>query len=162
MSSYLIDHVSVLPHYQRSIRFDVDVGREDVLKSYVMTNSGAATLAELAQFLHAGNQAAFTWTGPYGTGKSALAVYLAALADRDSKIRKLAQQMLPNNSTGDFVRSMFGTQGKRWKVVPITGDRRNIYELINEGLKKAGFTKKGAIPKTAEGLIQRVEEASFS
>jgi hypothetical protein len=162
MKKFLIDHVAVLPHYQRSIRFDADIGREDVLKSYVMTSSGLATLSELSKFLIDGNQAAFTWTGPYGTGKSALAVYLSALADRDSKIRKLSQQMLPGDTSGDLIRQVFSSQGKKWKVVPITGDRRNLFELINDGLKRAGFTKKGPVPSTADGLIQRVEEASTS
>ena len=162
MSKYLIDHVTVLPHYQRSIRFDSDIGRADVLKSYVMTSSGVATLAELSQSLESGSQAAFTWTGPYGTGKSALAVYLAALADRNSQIRNLSQQMLPNNSSGELIGRVFGTQGGLWRVVPITADRRSLFELINDGLKRAGFIKKGAVPKTADRMIQRVEEASAS
>lgn len=162
MTKYLIDHVTVLPHYQRSIRFDSDIGREDVLKSYVMTSSGVATLAELSQFLKSGNQAAFTWTGPYGTGKSALAVYLAALADRDSKIRTLSQHMLPSDHSGDLIKETFGSQGKKWKVIPITSDRRSLFDLINDGLKRAGFTKSGAVPRTADRLIQRVEEASAS
>ena len=160
MTRYLSDHVSVLPHYQRSIRFDSDIGKEDVLKSYVMTASGVTTLSELAQFLVNGQQAAFTWTGPYGTGKSALAVYLAALADRDSKIRKVAREMLPPDVQGELVSSIFGEKGAKWKVIPVTGDRRSLFDLINDGLKNAGFAKSGRIPNNAKGVLQRVEEAS--
>lgn len=160
MTTFLIDHVSVLPHYQRSIRFDSDIGKADVLNSFVMTSSGVTTLSELSQFIEGGNQAAFTWTGPYGTGKSALAVFLAALADRDSKIRKVAREMLPSDSQGELVNSVFGDQGRKWKVIPVTGDRRGLFELINDGLKKAGFAKSGPPPNAADRVVKRVEEAS--
>ena len=160
LNKFLIDHVSVVPHYQRSIRIDTDIGREEVLRSYVLTSSSLTTLAELSQIILSGNQAAFTWTGPYGTGKSALAVFLSGLIDGDSKVRKIARKMLPNDPLSDRIDAAFLRSRASWKVIPVTADRSSPFELINNGLKRAGFKKPGPVPKTADGLIQRVEEAS--
>ena len=52
------------------------------LEGFVCPQSSAVVLETMAQHLSGSGQGAFTWTGPYGSGKSSLVVALSALAGK--------------------------------------------------------------------------------
>ena len=64
--------------FQRSIRIDTDFEDNNVLSSYVNSATSNRALKELCNHISTSGQCAFTWTGPYGSGKSSLAVMLNA------------------------------------------------------------------------------------
>ena len=84
----LADRVTVARRFQRAIRIDTDVDDPFALEGFVCTQSSASVLQTMAQHLSEAGHSAFTWTGPYGSGKSSLVVALSALVGTDSHARE--------------------------------------------------------------------------
>jgi len=88
MASNVSRSIRVAARFQRSVQLESDLSREDALDGYVLNDSGALALETIARYLNSSQQRAFTWTGPYGGGKSTLALALAQLAGGAPAIRK--------------------------------------------------------------------------
>ena len=73
----LTEIVRISRHYQRSIRVDADLGRHDALAGYICHSTATSVLESMSRQVTETNQRSFTWTGPFGGGKSSLAVGLA-------------------------------------------------------------------------------------
>ncbi|WP_205929499.1 hypothetical protein, partial [Pseudomonas viridiflava] len=74
----LADILQISHQYQRSIRIVADIGRSDALDGYIFHSTAATVVEGMSRQLAATNQRSFTWTGPFGGGKSSLAVALAS------------------------------------------------------------------------------------
>ena len=70
----LAERVTVSRRFQRAIRIDTDLGDPLALEGFVCPQSSAAVLETMARHVAETGQGAFTWTGPYGSGKSSLVV----------------------------------------------------------------------------------------
>lgn len=125
-TTFLINHVELTPHFQRSIRIDTDLNEEDVLKGYVLQPTAKTLLENLANSLLNSKQSAFTWTGPYGGGKSSLALLLSSLVSPNRKVKDQARSILSLNEGSDIWRAFEG----KWFFLPITGSREPIIDLI--------------------------------
>ena len=79
----LAERVAVSRRFQRAIRIDSDLGDPLALEGFVCPPSSAMVLEAMAQHLSESGQGAFTWTGPYGSGKSSLVIALSALLGKD-------------------------------------------------------------------------------
>ena len=84
----LADRIHVARRYQRAIRIDTDVGNPAALEGFVCPASSAEVLETMARYVAEGGQGAFTWTGPYGSGKSSLAVALSAALNGGKALRR--------------------------------------------------------------------------
>ena len=69
----LSDIVQISRQYQRSIRVDADIGRADALAGYICHATATAVVDGMCKQLSKTEQRCFTWTGPFGGGKSSLA-----------------------------------------------------------------------------------------
>ena len=128
MANKLSEHVTVNRQFLRSIRLDADLGRADAMQGYILQPSAQTVLDTMAKHLLNTQQRAFTWTGPYGGGKSSLALVLASLAGGDGPVRKAARATL-GVQTNDGLQRYFG--GKTpWAVLPIVGKRASIIDEI--------------------------------
>lgn len=78
MSKKLSELVSVHRNFLRSIRLDTDLGRADAISGYILQSPAKQLLDITGSYLLESQQKAFTWTGPYGGGKSSLALTLAS------------------------------------------------------------------------------------
>jgi len=85
-------------------------------------------------------QCAFTWTGPYGSGKSSLAVILAALLNGSQSIRNQAEDILGQNLS-DSILSLLPLKTKGWRILPVVGRRENPVQVIGESIQSAGMLK---------------------
>ena len=72
MSKKLSELVSVHRNFLRSIRLDTDLGRADAISGYILQSPAKQLLDITGSYLLESQQKAFTWTGPYGGGKSSL------------------------------------------------------------------------------------------
>jgi len=72
MANKLSQHVTVNRQFLRSVRLDADLGRVDAMQGYILQPSAKTLLETTANHLLYTQQRAFTWTGPYGGGKSSL------------------------------------------------------------------------------------------
>jgi hypothetical protein len=98
----LQDNISVAPRYARAINLERDAGSVDGLDGYVITTTAQACLQRLALALeeHTTHRA-WTLTGPYGSGKSAFALFLASLLGPSSTAAgRTARRMLKEQHQG--------------------------------------------------------------
>lgn len=132
----LADSVEVSRQFLRSVRVDVDLGRADALDGYICQGTASSLLENMSRQILQSQQRAFTWTGPYGGGKSSLALALCSLVGRDAKIRARAKKVLDLRA-GSPVGKAFAATGDGWLVVPVVGRREGVVGAISAALAKA-------------------------
>jgi len=131
---------SINRHFQRSIRIDNEISKE-FLEHFIFHDTGKKTLNQIANSFINTNQSGFTLTGPYGTGKSSLALFLQALVNDNTKIKKLAINKSKFNSKGHFAKLFLSK--KKWFVLKIVGSKTDLIEAfaenINENIRLTKF-----------------------
>jgi hypothetical protein len=132
----LADVVNISRQFQRSIRIDADLGREDGLRGYICQGTARAVLEGTARQILETKQRAFTWTGPYGGGKSSLALALCSLVHPQPSIRETAQHVLGLNND-DLVLKAFDPGKNGWLVVPVVGRRTSVVQELYRALTKS-------------------------
>jgi hypothetical protein len=155
----LAELVKVSRQYQKSIRIDTDIGHTSALQGYISHSSAQAALATMAKQISESSQRAFTWTGPYGGGKSSLAVALAGALSGESTVRFSAREALNLKSTSIFDMALPVRNG--WLTLPIVGERTSILASLIEALKKnRNLTKssKAVQPTNATELVAAICE----
>ena len=155
----LAERVSVSRRFQRAIRIDTDLDDPFALEGFVCPRSSAIVLETMAQHLSETGQAAFTWTGPYGSGKSSLVVALSTLIGPDAEARREAASVLGVETASTVWRAMPFKQ-KGWKVLPIVGRRGRPEQLVEEAIRarKLGGqgSRRGWSEKQALDTLQRI------
>lgn len=129
----LADAVEISRQFLRSVRLDADYGRNDALYGYVLQGSGQSALEAMARQIQETQQRAFTWTGPYGGGKSSLALALCSLVHTEAKVRKAARTTL-GLSADNIVLKAFNAGRDGWAVLPIVGKRAPVQQEIGRAL----------------------------
>ena len=71
--------VRIARRFQKSINISADIGDQSALEGFICPQSSRQLLDQMAKHIQSTGQGAFTWTGPYGSGKSSLAVALAGV-----------------------------------------------------------------------------------
>jgi hypothetical protein len=132
----LSDVVTIARQFLRSVRLDTDLGREDALSGYICQGTARSLLESMARQLVETKQRAFTWTGPYGGGKSSLALMLCSLVGGQSKLRSKAKQILGLDDASPVHRA-FDARGEGWLVVPVVGKRADVATEVAAALDKA-------------------------
>ena len=122
--------VDVAPRFLRSINLYNDWKQSSSASGYIVTPNVAQALEQLSVGLMSANgQRAFTLTGPYGTGKSAFAVFLCQLLNRDTKKADQADKMMSteySNLNSKFKRIRFADGSKEgFLLIPVTAPRGN-------------------------------------
>ncbi|MCA9164743.1 MAG: hypothetical protein KDA62_17250, partial [Planctomycetales bacterium] len=129
--------VHVARRFLRSIRIDTDLGEADALEGFVCPQSSADVLATMARHVSETGQGAFTWTGPYGSGKSSLVIALSALLNGNVGLQKQAAQVFGAALT-KTMRSRLPTGTKGWRVLPVVARRDTPVAVIGDEVKRAG------------------------
>ena len=129
----MMDHVHIARRFLRSIRIDTDLSDPATLDGFICPHSFAEMLTAMSKHASETGQGAFTWTGPYGSGKSSLAVALGAFLNGNSTLQKKAAQLFGHELT-DEIRSVFPTGTKGWRVVPVVGSRDHPVQVIGDAL----------------------------
>ena len=141
----LSDYVEISRQFLRSVRVDADYGREDALHGYICQGTARSLLESMAKQIIETKQRAFTWTGPYGGGKSSLALVLCSLVSPNPIIRKKAQELL-DLSSQDLINRAFPASNDGWLVLPLVGRRENVVyaidQVLNDADSKNGMSEK--------------------
>jgi hypothetical protein len=136
MSQYLNEIVRVSRRFTRSVRVDTDFGDPAALEGYICSQSAADALLLMGRHREATSHGAFTWTGPYGSGKSSLAIALAAvLAGSDQDMAKLFEAAHPRDAAE--ITRLFRPTDRQWSVVPIVGQRTDPTTAIEAAIQQA-------------------------
>ena len=117
----LSEVVKVSSRFQRSIRIDSDIGNHEIIESYVCPQSAIEVLVNMANGRVHASEAAFTWTGPYGSGKSSLVVALNALIGKDPNLKKIIEKSCNKNDLKIIQKSFNVSRKNGWDFLPIVG-----------------------------------------
>ncbi|MGI9250001.1 MAG: ATP-binding protein [Pseudohongiellaceae bacterium] len=134
--------VHITRRFLRSIRIDSDLGDTTALEGFVCPQSSADILSTMARHVSESGQGAFTWTGPYGSGKSSLVVALGALlASSGRKLQGKAAKIFGRKLTSDIHGAM-PTGSRGWRILPVVARRDSPVAVIGEAMKNAGLIKR--------------------
>lgn len=133
----LCDHITIARRFQRSVRIDTDLCTSEALAGFICTRSSSELLLSMANHIKETEQGAFTWTGPYGSGKSSLVIVLSALLSADPKIKRTVSHIVSSEVTSE-IQHILPTGTKGWKILPVVGRREQPYKVFGEGLETLG------------------------
>ena len=159
----LAERVHVARRYQRAIRIDTDLGDPAALEGFVCPQSSAETLETMARHALQTGHGAFTWTGPYGSGKSSLAVVLGALLNGKGDLRGEAQSIV-GNKVSSLILEAFPPRSRGWRVLPIAGRRDRPAQVIGEAIADSGLLKvhRGSSAWSEKKVLTAVEDIAAS
>jgi len=121
----LIDKIGVNTHYTRSINLERDADSQAVVEAYIPTSRALRTLERMAEALKADESPrAWSLVGPYGSGKSSFAVFLAhLLGPTSAATTQAARVTLKQNDQA----------GLRNKLTGITKDSEGYCTILITG-----------------------------
>jgi hypothetical protein len=154
----LSDAVTISRQFVRSIRIDTDFGREDSLSGYICQGTARNVLEAMARQVQATSQRAFTWTGPYGGGKSSLALLLCSLVGKDKRLREQARKIIDVEETHP-ISQVFSAGPEGWTVLPIVGQRGSVVQSLSSALRTARGIRRGTNFGRDSLIDQLVHEA---
>ncbi len=150
------DNLQLTNRFQRAIRIDSDVYDSRAIDGFYCPPSSAEAISVMVENMAHGKQCAFTWTGPYGSGKSSLVVFFCALLSRDVKLRKRAFASLDKQLATKF-KKQFGRVS--WQIIPVVGRRGNPIAVIGEALESQSIVQlKSNQTWTESRLMSTVEK----
>ena len=172
----LSKRVRVARRFLRSIRIDTDLGEASALEGFVCPQSSADVLVTMVRHVSETGQGAFTWTGPYGSGKSSLVIAFAALLNGNAGPQDQAARLF-GRKLSNTLRKALPTGEKGWRVLPVVARREDPVAVIGDAMKKTrlvarrprgGWTETKLIdalidaaaakPRTHGGLILFIDE----
>lgn len=135
------DPVIITPRFRRSVRLDTDFASATAIDGFHCPASFQAAISFMAAHVADTEQGAFTWTGPYGGGKSSLAVALACLFGAPKAIYEQAASLF-GETVVNALKSALPYFPSRWDVLPLVTERRSIAvqlaELLDLPTKSGG------------------------
>ena len=145
------ESATVTPRFRRSVRLDTDFASATAIDGFHCPASFQAAIAFMAAHIADTEQGAFTWTGPYGGGKSSLAVALACLFGAPKPIREQAASLFGEDVV-TALKSALPYFPSRWDVLPLVTERRSIVGQLAEtlGLPTSPSTSTSALLREIE------------
>ena len=134
------EKISVAQRFQKSIRIDDDFGSVEALEGFICTDSSKDSLEKMCNIMSqetsSGDmRAAFTWTGPFGCGKSSLAVAFGSILCGNKSQRNKNAQFI-SKPIAERVWNALEPKTKGWHVLPISAEREKAHTLIAKKLIK--------------------------
>ena len=121
----MTDSVIITPRFRRSVRINTDYASPTALEGFHCPASFQSAITFMASHIAETEQGAFTWTGPYGGGKSSLALALACLFGAPRAVREQAASAFGDRVT-DTLEATLPSFPSRWDVLPFVTERRSI------------------------------------
>lgn len=160
--------IAVSPRFARSVSLVRDAHRTDALHGYILTPIGRTILRRLSDALR-GDSPTRAWsiTGPYGSGKSAFALFTAQLLSGEEEVRHSARKFLAAHDA-DLSERFFGASGPlprragRLCPVLVTGSRQPLEKALAASLASSLRTiaQRGRRPLIVERLERIAQQAA--
>ena len=142
--------ISVGRRFHRSISLAHDWGDPQALAGYVVSPLVRECAERLVEDLaQTGGPRAWSITGPYGTGKSAFALFLATLLAEQGRGKGSAREALQAAAPAT------PTRPGRWLPVLVTGERGPLLPAVLRAMKMAAaplLGRRGRLPGVMEEL----------
>ena len=147
--------VKIIERFQKAIQLEKDLESPSSLDGFVPSRTVFSSLDYMLQVRRESEQAAFTWTGPFGSGKSSFALLVAALLGQSSVKQEKASLLLGDTAT-EF-REAFCDRGDGFKILAVVGSRTSAAQAIYDCA-----VSKGLISAQADVSDKAVAEAIFN
>lgn len=157
MSDTLDKYISVGRQFLRSVNIEADIGRLEALKGYICQDTALGLIKNMAHQINYSGQRAFTWTGPYGGGKSSLALVLASLVSPNKTISNEAAKLI-GHVDDDDIEKAWKKSKNGWLVLPVVGKRTNVVTSISNTLNKA-LGNQIKIQNSTDLILKLIDEA---
>ena len=150
MTKNLNDKYLINTRYQRSARIDTD-WKNDIVSGYVLHNTARSVVTRIAEQIsdQTKPQKAFTITGPYGGGKSSLALIISNLVGTDVKTQEKTLSLFLESEDKKLLKNTFSTN-KGWLVIRVVGSRSNPIEAIYNATINSIKDRFKSIPKNID------------
>ena len=162
--THLSEIIEIDRRFARSARIDADLNGTPPLVGYVLQASVAKSLMGLALSQSEHRQGAFTWTGPYGGGKSSAALLLANLVAGQKDNRTIATRIAGKDLSAAYAKA-FPEDNGPWKVVAVTGSRVGLRDTVaGAAATTFGWTdqQRAAASESDNALISAIKRAGSS
>lgn len=125
--------VEIERRFQRSVSINASLfSSEHSLEGYQLLPSCVSVLNTISEHVLRTNQRAFTITGAFGTGKSALGFYICCLSSPQEEIKERALSKLQDYSEYQDIKKVFSD--KTYDVHVLVGKRGSIADDLNSEL----------------------------
>lgn len=148
----LAERIQVARRFQRAVRIDIDSNNKGALEGFICPKSSKEVLAATAHHVAETNQGAFTWTGPYGSGKSSLVVALSALLGKDRALRGQASAAIGKKTAKTILKAL-PPRANGWHILPVVGRRDDPAKVIGEAIEAAGHLRSNKVKNWDDKLI---------
>lgn len=160
----LADRIHIARRFQRAIRIDMDLTNsaalEAALEGFVCPQSSADVIGTLARYVAEDGQGAFTWTGPYGSGKSSLVVAFSALLNGNHALRRYAASVV-GKDTARAVTDALPPRTRGWHILPVVGRRDRPAQVVGEALEAYGhLTGKAPNAWSEKRVLDSLQESA--
>lgn len=152
----LADYVSVRPRFARSASLERDSGRPEPFDGYVVTGRALDVIERMTSVALSGRSGgAWSLTGPYGSGKSSLALLLDAAFGPGVRVRNVALDRITEASpeVAEAVRAVHdrhGTRRRGFQRGLVTANREPITHTLLRALHGAVIGTYGRIPSSRQ------------
>ena len=168
--SRLTDSISVRPRFARSANLERDLARSEPLDGYVVTARALDVVERIAETAATGPAGgAWSLTGPYGSGKSSLALLIDAAFGGDSDTRRVALNLIDDASpkVGALIHGThrrYNTETRGFHRGLVTAGREPLNRTVLWALYLAVLRSYGEIPsrkafRASAALKREVEDA---
>ena len=150
--SKLATSISVRARFARSANLERDLERQEPLDGYIVTSRALDVVERIAETAATGPAGgAWSLTGPYGSGKSSLALLIDAAFGGDSAVRQMALRLIDESSreAGTQIRSSHrrhGTESRGFHRGLVTAGREPLNRTVLWALYAAVLRSYGGIP----------------
>lgn len=162
MTGLLSEQIRVARRFTRAIRVDDDYSAASVLDGYVCSQSTVEVLLSMARHKGETGHGAFTWTGPYGSGKSSLAIALATLAAGRVAAGDHLLATVAEADRRELLQA-FRPTATPWRIAPVVGSRTDPASAIEAALDQAVGTnaklKRQATEKLSQWAVRVASDA---
>tara|TARA_R110002020_G_scaffold50821_5_gene143886 strand:- start:10892 stop:14266 length:3375 start_codon:yes stop_codon:yes gene_type:complete len=157
----LAEKVHIAPRFQKAVRIDTDLGSAEALRGFICPESSVTILRSMANHVEATGQAAFTWTGPYGSGKSSLVVALSALMNGNKGLREEAADIIGREAAAD-IWSKLPPRKKGWRILGVVGRKVSPAIAIGEAIVRSGYGEHPTGEWTEAEVLEALQDIYIS
>ncbi|MCK4842411.1 MAG: hypothetical protein KAT04_11125 [Methylococcales bacterium] len=155
--------VHVDTHYTRSINLERDIDSSKILNAYIPTSKAIQVLEKITQtFTQKNTPRAWSLVGPYGSGKSSFAIFLAHLLEDQSLETSLIAERLITQHQPELARKITAHAGESnaYCTVLLTGSSESLsqrfLQVVYLTAQEYWLEKQGRKPKIIDELADAV------
>jgi len=138
----IINKISVNTHYTRSVNLERDANVIAVTKNYIPTSRALRTFSRISgTFSNQDMPRAWSWVGPYGSGKSSASAFLGQLLSKPGSEGYNVAQGVLCAASGEIAGAFSETNGKDngWLKVFLTGSPESLGKRLVAALAHAAM-----------------------